>query len=315
MTASDGPDTADPRAGSWRLAAPLFLVTGFAMYGQVQYGLEHYSPAGAPAGLRWGVAIGAAVGVELIALYYQWHAHDSLLHGATATAARQRRVSYLIALAVAAVNFAHFAPTTVPGAIVFALFSASGPWLWGLHTRRAQHMQLLREGQVDVVGAVFSAERWRAFPLRTYHARRHSIDFGITDPREAWEAYRTEVARQAADQAAGELGGNVLDELDPPDLDPADEGEPDVEPGPVLGRVDDWAEWTADAGSGSPAYLDDSLPLERRVDLARAAERAAGRPTGQQAIADLLGTTRHKIRDVDERRASTNGHHRQESTP
>ncbi|WP_343944862.1 hypothetical protein, partial [Pseudonocardia zijingensis] len=182
-----------------RPVAPLAVVTGFAMYGQIGYGLDHYSDPTTPFLLRLLVAVGAAVAVESIALYVAWHAHDALLLKATGTAARLRRASYAIALAVAAVNYAHFSgPNLAPtaGAVVFALFSASGPWLWGLHTRRAQRLQLLREGRVDSSGAVFSAERWRTFPLRTWLARRYSIDHGITDPRIAWEAYRLERQRR-----------------------------------------------------------------------------------------------------------------------
>lgn len=172
---------------------PLFVVTGFAGYGQVLFGLTAYSPGDWPWPQRLGVAIGVAVGIESIGLYVQWHAHDSLLMRATATAARLRRASYLIAGAVAAINYSHFAdpgwrPT--PGAIVFAAFSAAGPWLWGLHTRRAQRVQLTREGQIDATGATFSAERWRSFPWRTWAARRWSIDHSIDDPRAAWEGYR-----------------------------------------------------------------------------------------------------------------------------
>src|SRR5205807_5712742 len=140
------------------------------IYGQVVTGLANYTAATDPVGIRWGVAIGAAVAIESIALYVQWHAHDALLLKASATAARLRRASYLIAAAVATINYWHFSSNWAPtaAAVVFAVFSASGPWLWGLHTRRMQHLQLLREGQADSAGAVFSAERWRAFPVRTF---------------------------------------------------------------------------------------------------------------------------------------------------
>jgi preprotein translocase subunit Sec61beta len=182
-----------------RPVAPLLVVTGFAMYGQISYGLTEYSPEGWSLLPRLVVAVGAAVAVESIALYVQWHAHDALLNKASATAARLRRASYVIALGVAAVNYAHFADgwAPTPGAVVFALFSAAGPWLWGLHTRRVQNEQLTREGKLDSTGAVFSSERFRNFPLRTIGARRWSIDHGVTDPREAWEGYRAEKARRA----------------------------------------------------------------------------------------------------------------------
>lgn len=190
-------------ARALRPVAPVAMVTGFAVFGQIGYGLDHYTPAGTPWVVRLIVAVGAAVTVESIANYVQWHAHDALLNGATGTAARLRRASYLIALGVAAVNYSHFsdglAPT--PGAVVFGLFSGAQPWLWGLHTRRALQLQLKREGKVDVTGAVFSAERWRAFPYRTWLARRYSIANGITDPRAAWEGSEAERLLRQADRA------------------------------------------------------------------------------------------------------------------
>lgn len=174
-----------------RPVAPLLVVNTFAVLGQVFYGFDHYSPAGWPIEARLAVAIGAAVGLESIAWYVSWHAHDALMLKATSTAARMRRASYLIAAGVAAINYLHFSPDLVPtgAAVVFAGFSLSSPWLWGLHTRRAHRVQLLREGQADSTGAVFSAERWRAFPVRTWKARRWSIDHGVTDPRAAWVGY------------------------------------------------------------------------------------------------------------------------------
>lgn len=172
---------------------PLLIVTGFAVYGQTLFGVDAYSPVTWPLEQRIGVAVGVAIGIESVGNYVQWHAHDALLMRATSTAARLRRASYLIAMGIAAINYSHFAGphwSPTPAAIVFAAFSASSPWLWGLHTRRAQRVQLTREGQIDASGATFSAERWRAFPFRTWSARRWSIDHSITDPRAAWESYR-----------------------------------------------------------------------------------------------------------------------------
>lgn len=188
-------------ARALRPVAPVALVTAFAVFGQIGYGFENYTAPGTAWVLRVLIAVGAAVTIESIANYVQWHAHDALLMGATATAARLRRASYLIAVLVAGVNYTHFADgwAPTPGAVVFGLFSASQPWLWGMHTRRAQQLQLMREGKVDATGAVFSAERWRAFPYRTWLARRYSIANGITDPRQAWEGSEADrLLRQAA---------------------------------------------------------------------------------------------------------------------
>lgn len=187
-----------------RPVLPITLVTALAMYGQVGYALDNIAPREWTLPFALGLAAAIAVAVESIALYLQWHAHDSLLAGHTLTAARQRRVSYLIAALVGAVNYSHFsagwAPT--PAAVCFALFSAAGPWLWGLHTRRAQRRQLAREGQLDSMGAVFSAERFRWFPIRTILALRWSIDHGVSDPREAWVGFNLEHAAKRAERIA-----------------------------------------------------------------------------------------------------------------
>ena len=193
MTRADWPARVMP-------VLPLLTVTVFAGFGQVLAGVDAYTPSDWDTRLRVLVAIGIAIGLEMIAVYIQWHAHDALLLKATATAARLRRVSYLVAGAVAAFQYSHFAaPGGAPTAasVVFAAFSASSPWLWGLHTRRAQHLQLLREGHADAGGATFSAERWRAFPVRTWKARRFSIDHSINDPRKAWEGYREASIRRS----------------------------------------------------------------------------------------------------------------------
>jgi hypothetical protein len=188
-----------------RPVLPISLVTGLAMYGQVVYALAAITPPEWVLPLRLLLACSVAVAVESIALYVQWHAHDALLHNHTLTAARQRRVSYLLAFGVATVNYSHFAAAgwnPTPAAVCFALFSAAGPWLWGLHTRRAQRVQLSREGQLDSTGAVFAAERYRWFPIRTVLALRWSIDHGVTDPRLAWEGFKADHERQRAARRA-----------------------------------------------------------------------------------------------------------------
>jgi len=187
---------------------PLLVVTGFAVYGQVGYGLAHYTPADAPDAYRLAIAVGAAVGIESIANYVQWHAHQARLAGADATANRLARYSYLIALGVAAINYAHFAkPDLSPtaGALVFAAFSASSPWLWSLHTRRAEYEKLREDGLLDEPGARFRSERWKHFPIQTWRARRYSILHNITDPAQAWATYqaahRADVVTRTAERA------------------------------------------------------------------------------------------------------------------
>lgn len=177
---------------------PLLLVNGAAVYGQVAFFYEKVAPHGWPAIGKVVLAVVIALAIESVSVYVGWHAHDALLNKAGNTAARLRRASYLIAAIVAGINYAHFADPDKPlglnaAALAFGLLSLLSPWLWGLHTRRLQHVQLRREGVIDATGAVFSGERVRSFPIRAYLARRWSIDHYVTDPRQAWEGYNAEL--------------------------------------------------------------------------------------------------------------------------
>lgn len=193
------------------LVVPLIGVTSFAIFGQFAtiYGFLNPADLGVLDDLAsWGwlrlvLAIGAAAVFESMALFVQYQAHAMLLLKATSTAAKHRRISYGFAAGAALIQYWHFSDewSPTPLAVMFAAFSAAGPWLWGLHTRHVKHLHLLREGQADSIGATFSAERWRAFPWRTWQARRWSIDFGVDDPREAWAGYKAEWAERAERRA------------------------------------------------------------------------------------------------------------------
>ena len=336
-------DTTTTRSASL-LVVPLVGVTSFAIFGQFAtvYG---YLDAGALLGLpdlaswkwlRLVLAIGAAAVFESMALFVQYQAHAMLLLKATATAAKHRRISYGFAAGAALLQYSHFShddwsPTSL--ALMFAAFSAAGPWLWGLHTRHVRHVHLLREGQADSIGATFSAERWRAFPIDTWKARRMSIDLGIDDPRRAWATYRA--------RPVGELGGEQLLDVDPIDLADDDEGpaevEVEVEEQDLDERHDEQDldeqgddEWFDDEDTQEldhvdtddeqdadevPAYRDKSLPIGDRIDLAYASEFAAGRPRpGRRRLAEkLLRVKEWEVRtELDRRAAASNGHNNPE---
>lgn len=170
----------------------MLVVNALTVYGQLAYAMAHIAPASWPLVARVALSIGFAVAIESVSLYVQWHAHDALLLKSHSTARSLRRWSFLIAAAVGAMNYSHFSPFGVrpsAAAVAFGMLSLLSPWMWGLHSRRAARIQLLKERRVDDAGAEFSTARKRAFPVRSWKAYRHSIDFGITDPREAWDAY------------------------------------------------------------------------------------------------------------------------------
>lgn len=198
-----------------RPVLPLLLINGGAAYAQAAYAYEHIAPGTWNAMSKLTFAVAFAVAMESVAVYVQWHAHDALLLKAHATAASLRRASWLIAAVVAAINYAHFAgegmsPTAA--AVAFALLSLLSPWLWGLHTRRAQHVQLLAEDAdlIDEGGVEFSPQRRRAFPVRAWLAKRWSIDHYERDPRRAWEGYNRDRQRKlAARRSARPAPGRV----------------------------------------------------------------------------------------------------------
>ncbi|MET7945208.1 hypothetical protein [Micromonospora sp. NPDC005324] len=188
-----------------RPVLPLLLINGGAAYAQAAYAYSEIAPAAWNGPSRVAFAVAFSLALESIAVYVQWHAHDALMLKAHATAASLRRAAWGIAAVVAAINYAHFANGITPtaAAVAFALLSLLSPWLWGLHTRRAQHMQLLAEDAslIDTAGVEFSPKRRRMFPIRSLMAARWSIEHNERDPRKAWDGYNAERAARQADKA------------------------------------------------------------------------------------------------------------------
>lgn len=175
--------------------SPLLIVNAAAVFGQFQWAMTDIAGDDWALGGKIALAALIAGGAESIAITVGWYAHDALLNKWTSTAARLRRGSYAIAAIIGGINYWHFAgeglkPT--PAAVLFAICSIMSPILWGLRSRRAHRLQLRDEGVVDCLGAVFSAERFRAFPIRTVKARRWSIEHNVTDPVAAWVGYNAE---------------------------------------------------------------------------------------------------------------------------
>ncbi|MFI1195525.1 hypothetical protein ACH4T9_20020 [Micromonospora sp. NPDC020750] len=194
-------------AATGRTIAPLLMANTATVGGQAVYAYAQTAETW-PVAVRVACAVVYALAAETIALYVGWHAHDALLQGAHATAGRLRRASYVIAGVFAALNYSHFAaPQLAPTAFAVALGTLSllSPWLWGLHTRRQQNVRLLAEGLVDEGGTTFSAERRRAFPIRSWAARRWSIEHNVRDPKRAWAGYNSERAARRASAPGGRI--------------------------------------------------------------------------------------------------------------
>src|SRR5690348_6514139 len=82
------------------LAVPVLLVNAVAFIGQFGYLREH---------LPWATigVVMAALALESIAIYLQWHAHLAQL--ANDSALRLRLASYALAVVIGAMNYSHYA--------------------------------------------------------------------------------------------------------------------------------------------------------------------------------------------------------------
>jgi hypothetical protein len=172
-------------------AVPVVLVNGVAFAGQLAFLRDH---------LPWPLAgqLVMAAALESVAVYLAYHAHVAAL--ANDSALRLRLAAYGFALAIATMNYSHYArPGWRPtfAAVAVALCSAASPWLWGVHSRRASRDQLLAAGLVEPHALRLGATRWLWHPLRSARVMYHATWAGITDPRQA-------IAGSAATDLSGE---------------------------------------------------------------------------------------------------------------
>ncbi|MFI6819705.1 hypothetical protein ACIBJE_01985 [Micromonospora sp. NPDC050187] len=261
-----------------RTVGPLLVVNAVTIGAQLAY-VHGETPADWPEPARVAVAIGVATAAESVALYVGWHAHDALLARAYTTARWLRRASYGIAAVMAAANYSHFVdeltqPTAL--AVIVGVLSCLSPWLWGLHTRRVQHVQLLRDELVDATGAAFDPARRRAFPLRSWAARRWSIDHNVRNPIEAWEGYRAERAARPTGRLRAAWAALLGRTVQPTPATPAAlaEPEPDSRCTELLAQMAAarsrltsgaaWAvrRWSGSAGSRRAAEVPTTPPAE-----------------------------------------------------
>ncbi len=104
--------------------------------------------------------------------------------------------SYGFALVIAGLNYSHYSgPGWRPtfAAVAVALMSASSPWLWGVHSRRASRDQMIAAGLIEGRAVRLGATRWMWRPLRSARVMWYATWAGLTDPRQAiaeWDARR-----------------------------------------------------------------------------------------------------------------------------
>ena len=165
------------------LAVPVLLVNAVAFTGQFGFLRQH---------LPWALAgiVMAALALESIAIYLQWHAHLAQL--ANDSALRLRLASYALAAVIGALNYSHYAlpgwkPTAA--AVICGLMSVISPWLWAIHSKRVSRDALMALGQVEGHSVRLGGARWFWHPYRSLIVMNFATWVGENNPRRAIERY------------------------------------------------------------------------------------------------------------------------------
>jgi hypothetical protein len=219
------------------LIVPLVLVNTTAVYGQAAWAWDHLVPAG----LRTGAPAAAvalcllfAATVESVGIYLAYEAHAALMEDQAAGMLRSG--SYLVALVVGSLNYAHFA--TQPGyrpnplAVTFGLLSSLSPWLWAIRSRSLHRSALLAKGLVDPRSVRFTTAQRLLYPLRSYGAYRLAVWNGVNNPAAAradYDAFRA--ARRGRGEIASPIETTELPATTDTEVRPAPE--PEVSPTPA----------------------------------------------------------------------------------
>jgi hypothetical protein len=180
------------RASAYAAVIPLLLVNLVAVSGQLAFLRDHLS-WGLPGDLIFAAAL------ESVAIYLAYHAHVALVSNDSAT--RLRLASYAFGLAIGVMNYSHYAgPNWRPTfeAVAVGLMSASSPWLWAIHSRRASRAALMAAGLVEPHALRLGVTRWAWHPVRSFRVMHAATWSGIQSPAEAIAAIEPQTASARA---------------------------------------------------------------------------------------------------------------------
>lgn len=173
-------------------AVPIVICNLIAFTGQLAFIREH---------MAWPFIgdIGLAAGIESIALFLAYMAHDALIREDSAF--KLRVGAYLAASVAAALNYSHYAGANASpnfAAISTALMSFMSPILWSIYSRRISRDALKAKGLIESRTVKFSSARWFWWPLRTFPVYRNAVWSGVTDPSAAITQYENQEAEREA---------------------------------------------------------------------------------------------------------------------
>lgn len=160
-------------------AVPVIMVNATAFIGQYAFLQTH---------LPWPTAgrILFAASLESIAIYVSYHAYLAQMKNDSAL--RLKLGAYLVALAVAAMNYSHYAgPHWKPtfAACGLAMMSLLSPVLWGIHSRRASRDALMALDQIEKRAVRLGATRWLWHVIRSTRVMYRATWFGVNEIQRA----------------------------------------------------------------------------------------------------------------------------------
>jgi hypothetical protein len=163
-------------------ALPLVLVNLVAISGQYAFIREH------TAWPIYGVVIFAAA-IEAVSVYLAYMAHESLMQNDSAM--RLRLAAYAFGLIAGIMNYSHYAPDGRITFVAFAtgLMSASSPWLWSVHSRRASRDALMSAGLIEPHAVRLGVTRWIWHPVKSTRVMYMATWQGEQSPQAAISAY------------------------------------------------------------------------------------------------------------------------------
>lgn len=285
------------------LVVPLVLVNTTAVYGQGAWAYEHLVPASvrtASLAASLTLCLLFAATVESVGIYLAYEAHAALMEDQSS--ALLRAGSYVVALIVGALNYAHFAgPGWRPNplAVTFGLLSSLSPWLWAVRSRSLHRAALLARGLVDPRSVRFTLAQRLLYPLRSFGAYRLAVWNGVNNPAQARVDYDTYRAARRHRARAPE-GATVL---------AAGRGRPGTAP-PVTPDT----RLVAPSGmpAGTPRKRTRKTPSRGNAKRAAVAREYAKRPQASYAeIAERAGasvrTVARHVRDLKAANGNGNG--------
>lgn len=194
----------DPRAVAALI--PLLLVNGIAVTGQLEFWKTN---------LPWPftAVVIFALALESVSVFLAYHAH--LAQVSDDSALRLRLASYGFGVVIGILNASHYLHDgrITAAAIGLGLMSASSPWLWAVHSRRANRDRLRAAGLIEPHALRVGQTRWMWHPIRSFRVMFFATWAGIRKPDEAislWEkqtGQRNTRPRAAAASAAP--GGDI----------------------------------------------------------------------------------------------------------